>query len=122
VICQVCEYWDEQPTTQAVLAVMSSENGAPISAFRFLPATATALDLSNNVIRWAPDGKAVVYIDGRSGVTNLVSQSLDGSPAKQLTNFKEDRTFWFAWSRDGESLAFSRGVVTSDVVLFKIGN
>ncbi len=118
----VCEYWDEQPTTQAVLAIISTEGGNPISTYKFLPATATALDLSNNVIRWAPDGKALVYIDRRNGVTNLVSQFLDGSPPKQLTNFREDRTFWFAWSKDGQNLALSRGVVTSDVVLFRIGN
>lgn len=116
-----CEYWDEQPTTQAVLAVISTEGGM-ISTYKFLPATATALDLSNNVIRWAPDGNAIIYIDGRSGVTNLVSQLLDGSPPKQISNFKEDRTFWFAWSKDGQSLALSRGVVTSDVVLFRIEN
>jgi Tol biopolymer transport system component len=117
----VCEYWDEQPTTQATLAVVPADGGLPISTFRFLPATATALDLSNNVISWTPDGDAIVYIDGRSGVTNLVSQSLDGSAPKQITTFKEDRTFWFDWSMDGQALAFSRGVVTSDVVLFRIG-
>ena len=36
---------------------------------------------------------------------------------KQLTEFKDQRIFNFAWSRDGKQLALSRGVVNSDVVL-----
>jgi len=42
---------------------------------------------------------------------------LDGGPSKQLTNFKSDLIFSFAWSRDGRQLALARGSVTKDVVL-----
>ena len=68
-------------------------------------------------IHWTPDGQAVAYIRTRGGVSNIWSQPLDGSPPKQLTDFKSDRIFNFAWSRDGKQLALSRGVVNSDVVL-----
>jgi len=46
-------------------------------------------------------------------------QPLDGSPPKQLTAFKAERILAFNWSRDGRSLAFIRGIETSDVVLIE---
>jgi TolB protein len=67
--------------------------------------------------RWTPDGQAVAYARTLGGVSNIWSQPLDGSPPKQLTNFKSDRIFNFAWSRDGKQLALARGVANSDVVL-----
>ena len=48
---------------------------------------------------------------------NLWSQPLDGGPPKQVTDFKSDEIFSFAWSRDGKQLALARGVETGDVVL-----
>jgi len=36
-----------------------------------------------------------------------------------LTDFKDQLIFDFAWSRDGEYLALSRGTVNSDVVLIR---
>jgi hypothetical protein len=35
----------------------------------------------------------------------------------QVTHFKTDRIFAFAWSRDGTMLALARGAVISDAVL-----
>jgi hypothetical protein len=36
-----------------------------------------------------------------------------------LTDFKDQRIFGFAWSREGKQLAISRGVVNSDVMLLR---
>jgi serine/threonine protein kinase len=69
--------------------------------------------------RWAPNGKAITYIDNREGVSNIWSQPLDGGPPKQITDFKTDQIFRFDWSRDGKQLACSRGVETTDVVLLR---
>jgi serine/threonine protein kinase/Tol biopolymer transport system component len=66
---------------------------------------------------WAPDSKAVLYADNRNGVSNLWSQSLDGRPPKQITNFTEGTIFNFSWSRDGKQLFLARGAANSDVVL-----
>ncbi len=52
-----------------------------------------------------------------SWVSNIWSLPLDGTPAKQLTNFRSDQIFFHAWSRDGKQLALARGSVTSDAVL-----
>jgi Tol biopolymer transport system component len=59
----------------------------------------------------------ITYIDNRRGVSNIWSLPLAGGSPKQLTDFTDDRISWFGWSRDGQRLAVSRGVVTSDVML-----
>jgi hypothetical protein len=48
------------------------------------------------------DGKALVYINTLSGVSNLWRQPLDGSAAKQITNFKSDLIYSFDYSPDGQ--------------------
>jgi len=36
---------------------------------------------------------------------------------RQLIDFKSDRVFRFAWSRDGKQLAIARGNINKDVIL-----
>ncbi len=71
----------------------------------------------DNAFGWTPDSKAVVYVDNKNGVSNLISQPLDGRPPKQITNFTEGTIFNFAWSADGKQLFLARGEINSDVVL-----
>jgi len=66
---------------------------------------------------WAPDSKSVLFVDNRNGVSNLMSQPLDGRPSKQVTNFTDGTIFKFAWSADGKQLFLTRGSVNSDAVL-----
>jgi eukaryotic-like serine/threonine-protein kinase len=66
---------------------------------------------------WTPDSKAVLYVDDNNGFSNIWSQTLDGRPPKQITNFSDGTIFNFAWSRDGKQLFLARGAVNSDVVL-----
>ena len=73
--------------------------------------------LVNAAFGWAPDGKSVLSVDNRNGVSNLMSQPLDGHPSKQVTDFTEGTIFNFAWSADGKQLFLARGSVNSDVVL-----
>ena len=75
------------------------------------------LDLSGYYyFRWTPDGRALAYVDNKYP-SDISSQIIDGGPSKQLTNFKSDLIFSFAWSRDGKQLALARGTVNKDVVL-----
>jgi serine/threonine protein kinase/Tol biopolymer transport system component len=69
--------------------------------------------------RWSADGRALLYIDTRGGISNIWSLPLDGGKVVQLTDFKTGEIFWFDLSRDGRQFAFSRGAVTNDVVLIK---
>jgi hypothetical protein len=64
-------------------------------------------------------GQALAYIDTRQGVSNLWAQPLAGGPPEQITDFKSELIFEFAWSRDGKQLALARGTQTSDVVLIR---
>jgi eukaryotic-like serine/threonine-protein kinase len=70
-------------------------------------------------LRFAHDGKAVVYTTRSNGVDNLWLQPLDGSKGKQITNFTSERIYDFHWSFDGKQLALVRGHTDSDVVLIR---
>jgi Tol biopolymer transport system component len=102
-----CSYWDESYETKFVIALIPIEGGTPVKSF----------DLPTNMVRWTSDGRALTYIETRGSASNIWSQPLAGGPARQLTDWKSDRIFNFAWSRDGKQLALARGVVTNDVVL-----
>ena len=103
-----CYYWDETPDSQLGIAIVPVEGGAPVKRFN-IPST---------FVRWTPDGRGLMYVDNRGGISNLWLQPIDGGKPSQLTDFKTDQIFGFDWSRDGRQLALLRGVVTSDVVLF----
>jgi Tol biopolymer transport system component len=103
-----CFYWDELPDSPLAIAVIPVEGGEPIKKFT-LPAM---------FVRWLPDGSGLTYVDNRGGVSNIWMQPIDGGKPVQLTDFKTDMIFGFDWSRDARQLGLSRGIVTSDVVLF----
>jgi serine/threonine protein kinase/Tol biopolymer transport system component len=74
---------------------------------------------AGGLVRYTPDGKALVYVFREKGVENLWQQPLDGSPGKQLTSFKSDHLWDFHWSFDGSKLALVQGHTDSDVVLMR---
>jgi Tol biopolymer transport system component len=99
-------YVDSQAKPQVGVAVIPAEGGPPVKQFD-MPV--------DRFLRWMPDGRALAYIDHRN--QNVWAQPLDGGQPRQLTDFKTDQTFSFAWSRDGKVLALARGTQTSDVVM-----
>jgi eukaryotic-like serine/threonine-protein kinase len=103
-----CNY-EDQASGQIKIAIIPVSGGAPIKLLAVSPA--------NGIIRWTPDGRALAYIVDSNHVSNIWVQPLDGESPKQLTDFKSEQIFNFAWSRDGQQLALSRGVVNRDVVL-----
>ena len=68
-------------------------------------------------LAFSPDDKSIVYIVREKGVDNLWLQPLDGKARRQLTHFKRDKTFRFAFSPDGSQIAMECGEVESDAVL-----
>ncbi|MGA7629284.1 MAG: protein kinase, partial [Terriglobales bacterium] len=74
---------------------------------------------SRGRIRFSRDGKAVVYAVRDQDADNLWLQPLDGSPGKQITNFKSEQITDFHWSFDGSKLGLVRGHTDSDVVLLQ---
>jgi Tol biopolymer transport system component len=92
------------------IAVIAVEGGPPLHIFE-LPGA------QDRPLRWTPDGRALAYIVTRDGVSNLWRQPLAGGAPQPLTQFPAQEIFNFAWARDGQRLALSRGVTHSDVVL-----
>ena len=88
------------------------------------PQTTKFLDLQRTIpiselLRFTPDGKAVVYPVREQDADNLWLQPLDGSPGKQFTTFKSEHINEFHWSFDGSKLGLIRGHTDSDVVLLQ---
>lgn len=93
-----------------MLAVTRTAGGSPARTLPIPPAHAT------RVVRWLSDGRALAFIDGTGGASNIWLQPLDGRPARKLTNFAEGRITTFDWSRDGSALAWTRMNEVRDVV------
>ena len=66
---------------------------------------------------FTPDGKALALVRQERGVSNIWMLPVDGSAARQLTNFKAQSILDFHWSKDGRQLAVLRHDTASDVIL-----
>jgi serine/threonine protein kinase len=106
---------DHHAEHKVKLAVVSVETGQVVKMLDFERFRLSA------IIRFSPDGKAVVYPSRENGVDNLWAQPLDGSKGHALTEFKSERIYDFRWSFDGKQLAMVRGHTDSDVVLIRDG-
>ena len=69
--------------------------------------------------RFTPDGKALVYPINQNGVGNVWLQPLDGSPGRQLTNFKSDQITLIKWSPDGKNIGIVARRTDADVVVLR---
>ena len=94
------------------LAVMPFEGGPVVKTFE-LPASTTV----STVFHWSHDGKAILYSVTANSFTNIWSQSLEGGPPKQVTNFKDLLMTGFAFSSDGKRLICTRGTLVRDAIL-----
>ncbi len=74
---------------------------------------------SRGNFRFTPDGRALAFVNQEKGVGNVWLLPLDGSPAKQLTNFKSDLILDFGWSRDAKQLAVFHFTSDVDVILMR---
>lgn len=71
---------------------------------------------------WTPGTLALTSLVGTDTISNLWNQTLDHTPPKQLTDFKEKRVYWFDWSPNGRYIALARGESRSDVVAISGSN
>jgi eukaryotic-like serine/threonine-protein kinase len=94
------------------IAIIPFEGGEPVKTLQFPPAVRI-----NIIAQWSPDGTSIHYTSTNNNVTNIWSQPLDGGPAKQVTDFKDSLMSGFAWSRDGKTLACTRGMQMRDAIL-----
>jgi eukaryotic-like serine/threonine-protein kinase len=82
---------------------------------KLLPAQRTP----DGPVRFSPDGKSALYPFREKDAGNLWLQPLDGSPGKQVTNFRGELLRDFHWSFDGRKLAMLRGHSESNVVVIR---
>ena len=85
-------YVEDEQTKRKRLVVVRFDDGAPFKTFD-LPVTA-----SEDVWRWSPDSRALVYTDTQGGVSNLWRLPLDGARPAQITDFKSDTIRYFSYS------------------------
>lgn len=103
------------PASQRQVILLPFEGGTPVKALEsnFAHGNATSL-------HWTPDGRALLYVDGRQGSSNIWRLPIDGSAAQPATNFNDaklERIVSFDISRDGKQLIIARGSPNADVVL-----
>jgi Tol biopolymer transport system component len=112
-------FFDDEQTKRPKIAVIEVDGGRPVTTLE-LPVSAETSFVEYGHYHgflWAPDGRALVYVNTLGGISNLWRQPLDGKPAKQITNFKSDLIYSFAYAHNGRDLALARGSHTRDAVL-----
>ncbi|HKO13046.1 MAG TPA: protein kinase [Acidobacteriaceae bacterium] len=72
-----------------------------------------------NAIAFSRDGSGIIYPVRDGQTDNLWLQPLNGSPGRQLTNFRSEFIGVFSYSSDGKQLALIRGHRQADVVLMR---
>jgi serine/threonine protein kinase/Tol biopolymer transport system component len=108
-----CYLWGGDSKFELKMAVMKTDGGK-------VTATFAAPNGKFQTLQWTSNGEALAYIHDRDGMSNIWVQPIAGGPSKTITDFKAEHIFNFALSRDGKQIAFDRGSVTNDVVLFEL--
>jgi Tol biopolymer transport system component len=108
----VAHYW--LTPERWALAVVAVDSGEVTHVFKLSPTHC------GRTVRWSPDGRALAFLDCSDGVANIWLLPLDGSPARQVTNFTSGQVETFDWSRDGTSLAWMMRSQVSDVVVIDV--
>jgi eukaryotic-like serine/threonine-protein kinase len=105
-------YRDDQPDAVWRVAVTLFAGGEVVRTF-----DAPATGIQFETLKWTPDGRSLAYVSTATGLSNIWTQPLNGGPPRQLTNFKSNQIWHFAWSPDARQLALARGAINEDVVL-----
>jgi Tol biopolymer transport system component len=106
---------EETGGRRARFAIMPASGGEPTKVFDYAVPAAGG-------VRWTPDGTRLSYTAASGGVAQIWTQPVTGGPPQQITKFRSDNTFAFAWSGDGKKIALSRGTANSDAVLIRQKN
>jgi serine/threonine protein kinase len=105
---------DEGPEKKLRVGLATVDGGAPV-VYLDPPPRPTILRDG----RWILEQQILIYVDAHTGAPNLWTYPLaKGKAPQQLTHFNTGRIFAISMSPDGSKIAYSRGSISSDVVLF----
>lgn len=108
-------------TNESRLVVRSAHNFAQIVSTLTPVAGINLSAAAPTPLRWTADGKEIVYVVTKKGVSNLWSQTIDAAgAAKQLTNFTHNRIYSFDLSPGNRRAVCSRGEQTRFIALLQI--
>ena len=106
--------------TKEKLGLVSLDFNQPVRLMDFeRPRVEYANFLGDGPILFNRDRTGIIYPVRDGQTDNLWLQHLDGSPGKQLTDFKSEFIRNFDYSYDGKQLAIIRGHREADVVLIR---
>ena len=106
--------------TKEKLGLLSLDFSQPIRLLDFeRPRAEYDLMFGDGPIVFTRDGTGIIYPVRDGQTDNLWLQHLDGTPGKQLTDFKSEFIRDFDYSYDGKQLAIIRGHREADVVLIR---
>ena len=98
------------------ILVVPIGGGEPVATFALPP----TVDPEWPGLRWTPDGLGLTYVVTDQGVSNVWRQAMSGGDPKPLTDFKENRIYFFDWSKSNErKLVLVRGNDTRDLILVR---
>jgi eukaryotic-like serine/threonine-protein kinase len=102
------------------LALLSLDSSQPARFLEFeRPRVEFTFSYAIGSVAFTADGKGIVYPIHNGEADNLWLQNLDGSPGKQITDFKSELIRDFDFSFDAKQLAIIRGHREADVVLIR---
>jgi eukaryotic-like serine/threonine-protein kinase len=106
--------------TKEKIALLSPDFYRPVRFLDFeRPRVSYGGVFGDEPILFKRDGTGIVYPVREGQTDNLWLQHLDGTPGKQLTDFKSEFIRDFDYSFDGKQLAIIRGHQEADVVLIR---
>ncbi len=105
-----CSYRQDNNSTTSTVALLDLATGKIGNMMPDIPS------LPWRLMRWHPDGNSLYYAVNRGGVFRIWQQPIKSGRSQLIAEFKTDRIFSLAWSREGKYLTYSRGNITSNVV------
>lgn len=93
----------------AEIAVIPVDNPEQV---RFIQA-----DGNRHPLHFSPDGRSLEFTANVGSESMIVRQPIDGAAPKPIVRVTNEVIFNFAWSKDGKTLALSRGQQLRDAVL-----
>jgi Tol biopolymer transport system component len=113
--------YDPGPDKPMTLATIGIDGGEVQNTYQ-LPLGANIGDEAGAKVAWSRDGRSILFLVGKNGVSNLWAQSLAPTgktpPApRQITNFGSLQIWSFSLSPNGGEAVFARGRAVGDAVL-----